>query len=116
MYNSPTPTLIHLTLAFRGRQFQKSIYRGFHRCGSRKKHTSTVMMYCSTSTKSRSILSMTFALQIKGLLINNLQLNPSTMATLGTMESGGRCREVAVSGSSTVFERAKIIFCVGFEV
>ena len=51
------------------------------------------------------------------MLINNyLQLNPSTMATLGTEESGGRCREVAVRGSSTVFERAKIIFCVGFEV
>ena len=50
------------------------------------------------------------------MLINNLQLNPSTMATLGTEESGGCCREVAVRGSSTVFERAKIIFCVGFEV
>ena len=50
------------------------------------------------------------------MLINNLQFNPSTMATLGTMESGGRCREVAVRGSLTVSERAKIIFCVGFEV
>ena len=51
------------------------------------------------------------------MLINNLQLlNPSTMATLGMEESGGHCREMAVSGSSTVFERAKIIFCVGFEV
>ena len=59
---------------------------------------------------------MTFALQIKGMLINNLQLNPSTMATLGIEERGGRCREMAVSGSATVFERAKIIFCVGFEV
>ena len=47
---------------------------------------------------------MTFALQIKGMLINNLQLNPSTMATLGMEERGGRCREMAVSGSATVFE------------
>ena len=45
------------------------------------------------------------------MLINNLQLNPSIMATLGTEESGGRCREVAVSGSLTVFESKDYLLC-----
>ena len=46
------------------------------------------------------------------MLINNLQLlNPSTMATLGMEESGGHCREMAVSGSSTVFESKDYFLC-----
>ena len=70
------------------------------------------MMYCSTSTKSRSILSMTFALQEKVRSSTNyLQLKPSTMATLGTEESGGHCSEMAVSGSSTVFESKDYLLC-----
>ena len=56
--------------------------------------------------KERKVQEMMTEGILKVIYIHIIQLNRSTMATLGT-EKNGHCREVSVSGDSTVVDNRK---------